>query len=53
MKIIRYSPTAFTPQKQTHHIQQFEYWMSLDQKDYPKHLQYSIQKLKKRKDTLL
>ena len=41
MKIIRYSPTAFTPQKQTHHIQQFEYWMSLDPK------------IKRRKDTLL
>ena len=49
MKIIRYSPTAFTPQKQTHHIQQFEYWMSLDPKDYPKHLQYLMQKLKEEK----
>lgn len=24
MKIIRYSSTAFTPQKQTHHIKKFE-----------------------------
>lgn len=49
MKIIRYSPTAFTPQKQTHHIQKFEYWMSLDPKDYPKHLQYLMQKIKEEK----
>ena len=49
MKIIRYSPTAFTPQKQTHHIQQFEYWMSLDPKDYSKHLQYSMQQLREQK----
>lgn len=49
MQIIRYSPTAFTPQKQTHHIQQVEYWMSLDPKDYSKHLQYSMQQLREQK----
>lgn len=35
MKIIRYSSTAFTPQKQTHHIRIFETWQNLNPKDYP------------------
>lgn len=45
MKIIRYSSTAFTPQKQTHHIQQFEFWLNLNPKDYSKR-EYTMQKLK-------
>lgn len=34
MKIIRYSSTAFTPQKQTYHIKKFESWKNLSPKDY-------------------
>lgn len=49
MKIIRYSTTAFTPQKQTYHIKLFESWFNLNLKDYPAHLQYSIQQLKEQK----
>ena len=42
MKIIRYSTTAFTPQKQTHHIKSFKSWIDLNPEDYPEHLQYTI-----------
>lgn len=49
MKIIRYSTTAFTPQKQTHHIKSFESWINLNLKDCPEHLQYSMQQLKEQK----
>ena len=45
MKIIRYSTTAFTPQKQIHHIKLFESWINLNPKDYAK--------IKRRKNTLL
>lgn len=45
MKIIRYSSTAFTPQKQTHHIKSFEFWLDLNPKDYPER-EYTMQKLK-------
>lgn len=48
MKIIRYSPTAFTPQKQTHHIKSFESWINLNPKDYLEH-QYQMQRLKEQK----
>ena len=49
MKIIRYSTSAFTPQKQTHHIELFESWINLNPKDFPEHLQYTMQKLKEQK----
>lgn len=49
MKIIRYSPTVFTPQKQTHHIKSFESWINLNPKDYPEHTQYQMQRLKEQK----
>lgn len=49
MKIIRYSPTAFTPQKQTHHIKLFETWINLNLKYYPEHTQYQMQRLKEQK----
>lgn len=45
MKIIRYSSTAFTPQKQTHHIKKFESWKNLNPKDYHE-MAYTMQKLK-------
>lgn len=45
MKIIRYSSTGFTPQKQTHHIKSFEFWLDLNPKDYPER-EYTMQKLK-------
>lgn len=45
MKIIRYSQTAFTPQKQTHHIRIFESWFDLNPKDYP-WMEYTMQQLK-------
>ena len=45
MKIIRYSSTAFIPQKQTHHIKKFEFWQNLNPKDYPK-AEYIMQQLK-------
>ena len=51
MKIIRYSTTAFTPQKQTHHIKSFESWINLNPEDCPKHLQYTMQQLKAQKIT--
>ena len=45
MKIIRYSSTAFTPQKQTYHIKKFESWKNLNPKDYHE-MAYTMQKLK-------
>lgn len=45
MKIIRYSTTGFTPQKQTHHIRIFEAWQNLNPKDYPG-MEYIMQQLK-------
>lgn len=45
MKIIRYSTTGFTPQKQTHHIRIFETWQNLNPKDYPE-MEYTMQQLK-------
>ena len=45
MKIIRYSTTGFTPQKQTHHIRMFEIWQNLNPKDYPE-MEYTMQQLK-------
>lgn len=45
MKIIRYSSTAFIPQKQTHHIRIFETWQNLNPKDYPG-MEYIMQQLK-------
>jgi hypothetical protein len=45
MKIIRYSSTAFTPQKQTLHIRMFEIWQNLNPKDYPE-MEYTMQQLK-------
>lgn len=45
MKIIRYSSTGFTPQKQTHHIKSFEFWLDLNPKDYHE-MAYTMQKLK-------
>lgn len=45
MKIIRYSTTGFTPQKQTHHIRIFETWQNLNPKDYPG-MEYIMQQLK-------
>ena len=44
MKIIRYSSTGFTPQKQTYHIKKFESWKNLNPKDYHE-MAYTIQKL--------
>lgn len=51
MKIIRYSTTTFTPQKQTHHIKSFESWINFNPEDCPKHLQYTMQQLKAQKIT--
>ena len=48
MKIIRYSQTAFTPQKQTHHIKLFESWINLNPKDYGAY-QYTLSRLKEQK----
>lgn len=45
MKIIRYSMTGFTLQKQTHHIRIFETWQNLNPKDYPG-MEYIMQQLK-------
>lgn len=45
MKIIRYSSTAFTPQKQTYHLNRFESWFNLNPKDYP-WTEYAMQELK-------
>ena len=52
MKIIRYSTTAFMPQKQTHHIELFKSWIDLNPEDYPEHLQYTMQQLKEQKHFL-
>lgn len=46
MKIIRYSSSAFTPQKQTYHIGKFEFWLNMNPKDYPKEIRYTMQQLK-------
>lgn len=48
MKIIRYSITAFIPQKQIHHIKSFESWINLNPKDYGEY-QYIMQQLKEQK----
>ena len=45
MKIIRYSSTGFIPQKQTHHIKSFEFWLDLNPKYYHE-MAYTMQKLK-------
>ena len=45
MKIIRYSSTAFTPQKQTYHLKNFEFWFDLNPRDYP-YVEYAMQELK-------
>lgn len=45
MKIIRYSSTAFTPQKQTYHLNRFKFWFDLNSKDYP-WMEYAMQELK-------
>lgn len=51
IKIIRYSKTAFCPQKQSHHIHGFEYWKSFDvnSPEVPEHLRDYLLQAKKEK----
>ncbi len=51
MKIIRYSVTAFEPQKQTHHAKHIQYHLSDEFKieDYPEFMRWQIQKIHEQK----
>lgn len=51
IKIIRFSVSGFRPQKQMHHIHNFEYWNSFDPygTDVPEHLRICLAEIKKEK----
>lgn len=49
MKIIRYSSKGFKSQKQTHHIQCFEYWAHCSLDEFPEHLKVVLKEAKEKK----